>query len=159
MITAAIAFALIAAPVEEPLAAGTSVSFRAQTIDGKAVSSDVLKGKKSVIVLWGPWSAQSSRALELAENFRDKYGAKIRVVALTSWDTLPNTQSFITENPRLRMDFWWDPAGKNTAESIAVKVFRTHKFPTLYVLDKDLRVVGGFVGFKPGDDIGSLIEN
>jgi hypothetical protein len=52
---------------------------------------------------------------------------------------------------------WLDPAEKNAGESIAVKVFNTRRFPSVYVLEAQQKVVGSFLGYKPGDDVAGLI--
>lgn len=146
----------IGLPPQAPI--GKDVSFKARTLQGAEVSTQVLRGKPSLIVLWGPWSAQSSRALEIAQAVKEKYGTKLRVIAVTTWDTEANTVSFLRQNAHLKFEFWLDPAEKNTAESIAVKVFESRKFPSIFVLNGAMKLVGGFVGFKPGDDLDELIR-
>jgi hypothetical protein len=56
------------------------------------------------------------------------------------------------------MEVWLDPAEKNATESIAVKAFKTRRFPSVYVLDSQQKVVGSFLGYKPGDDVAGLID-
>lgn len=137
---------------DRPLPPGTEVRFQAQTLDGQAVRSDSLRGRPTLLALWGTWSPQSARSLEVVRGMQEKFGKRgLRVVALASWDTKENVSAFKGENPQLKFEFWWDPAARDTSGSIAVKTFKTRRFPTFYVLDRNARVVQGFVGFKPKD--------
>lgn len=143
---------------DQALAPGTKLAFRAQTLAGAEVGADDLIGRPTVLILWGPWSAPSSRALEVGRALKERYGERVRYVALASWDTLQNVAAFRDANPTLDLEYWWDPAAKNTADSIAVKVFKTRRFPTVYVASRDARIVGGFVGFKASDDVAALVD-
>ena len=142
----------------EVLPVGADISFKAHTLAGAEMSAASLRGKPTLIVLWGPWNQKSYRAVEAADRMRDKYGAKLRVVALTCWDTARNTESFSQTYPKLHVEYWVDPAERDTDNSIAAKVFKTKRFPTIYVLDSSGKVVGGYVGFKPDDDLSKLID-
>jgi hypothetical protein len=157
MIVTLVAAAAVAAQ-GDVVEVGRTPSFRAVNLSGQAVSSEALKGRATLLILWGTWSAQSARALEIGQKMSDRFGARLRVVALGSWDTLENVRAFADSNKHLKNDFWCDPAGKNPAESIAVKVFGARRFPSVVVLDKSGRTVGGMIGYKPSDDIVPLIE-
>jgi hypothetical protein len=76
----------------EVLPAGADISFKAHTLNGTEISTATLRGKPTLIVLWGPWSQKSFRAVEAADRMRDKYGAKLRVVRLRA-GTRPATPS------------------------------------------------------------------
>ncbi len=137
---------------DRPPPPGTEIRFQAQALDGKVVRSDSLKGRPTLLALWGTWSPQSARSLEVVRGMQEKFGKRgLQVVALACWDTEASVSAFKRENPKLKFEFWWDPAARDTSASIAVKTFKTRRFPTFYVLDRNVRVVQGFVGFKPKD--------
>ncbi|MBA3726172.1 MAG: TlpA family protein disulfide reductase [Armatimonadetes bacterium] len=145
---------------EEPLAKGTAISFEAQTLRGAPIGTEDLKGKPTLIVLWGTsWMTGSLSALDEAERLHKKYGDKLRVVALSNYDVKKDVLSFAESNPGYKMEFWVDTSErKGHAVTIAAKVFKAKEFPSAYVLDKDCKVGGGIVGFKSGDNIEAFIR-
>jgi thioredoxin-like negative regulator of GroEL len=46
----------------------------------------------------------------------------------------------------------FDPAGKDRGASIASASYRVKSIPTLYVIDREGRIVDGLVGFLGDDD-------
>ena len=152
--------ALLAATIlispPDGLAVGERAVIEARTQAGAVVRSSSLAGKPAVVLLWGPWSNGSSRALvELSQlSATDK---RARFVALACWDEPDNVTKFLATVRGVTLEVWIDPAGKNPSESIAVKAFKTRRFPSVYVLDAQQRVVGSFLGYKPTDDVKSLI--
>jgi hypothetical protein len=151
----AVLAALLLSPVDG-LGIGEIVQFEAVTLAGKAVSSSVLEAKPSVVLLWGPWSAGSSRALvDISKLSNEDHRA--RFIGLASWDQPDNVRTFLNTLAGVDIEMWIDPAGKNPTDSIAVKVFKTRRFPSVYVLDRKQRVVGSFLSYKASDDVRSLI--
>jgi hypothetical protein len=150
-----IAATMLIAPVDG-LPVGERAVFEARSHQGAVVRSTSLAGKPAVIVLWGPWSNGSARALVELTNL-SKTHPKARFVALASWDEPKNVTSFLATVRGVDLEMWLDPAEKNAGESIAVKVFNTRRFPSVYVLDSQQKVVGSFLGYKPGDDVAGLI--
>lgn len=151
--------ALLAAVAFSPvdgLDVGIRVDFTANTLSGSPIASSKLAGKPTVLLLWGPWSNGSSRALvDLTKLSRtDK---RARFVALASWDEPENVKGFLATLSGVDLEMWVDPAQKKVAESIAVKVFKTRRFPSVYVLDSKQQVVGSFLGYKAADDVAGLI--
>lgn len=153
-----LAFAALAL-IQEPLGVGQPVAFEARRLDGSTVSApEALRGTPTMLLLWGPWSPQSGRALEAGVKMRDRYGARLQVIALTCWDTRANTVAFLEENKSITLTAWWDPAEKSTADSIAMKVFRVKRFPSVFLLDRNARVAASFVPYKPSDDLAAAID-
>ncbi|MEO7454300.1 MAG: redoxin family protein [Fimbriimonadales bacterium] len=151
-----LAATMILSPVDG-LAVGAQAVFEARSQPGAVVRSSSLTGKPSVILLWGPWSNGSARALVALSNL-SKTQRKARFIALASWDEPKNVTSFLATVRGVDLEIWIDPAGKNATESIAVKAFKTRRFPSVYVLNSRQMVVGSFLGYKPGDDIAGLID-
>ncbi len=145
-------FSLLLAPqaeVDNPLPPGTAIEFAAQTMTGNSVSSNTLKGAACVILVWGAWSQPSVRTLDLARELRVG-GRKIRFIALASWDTKDAVAAAL-ETDKSGAEVWWDPAGRDRQDSIATKVFKTRRFPTIYVMNSSMLVLKGFVGYRATD--------
>lgn len=148
--------AAVALAPADGLAVGERAIFQAQTMAGTAVAASSLSAKPTVIILWGPWSSGSARTLvDLTRTA--KADTRARFVALASWDEPDNVKKFLATVSGIDLEVWTDPAMKNASESIAVRVFMTRRFPSVYVLDRGQRVVGSFLGYKPSDDIAGLI--
>ncbi|MDQ2986445.1 MAG: redoxin family protein [Armatimonadota bacterium] len=151
--------ALLAAVAFNPidgLAVGDRVAFTANTLSGASIASSKLTGRPTVLVLWGPWSHGSSRALVDLTNL-SRTDKRARFVGLASWDEPANVKGFLATVSGVDLEMWVDPAQKNVSDSIAVKVFKTRRFPSVYVLDSTQQVVGSFLGYKSTDDVAALI--
>ena len=149
-----VAATLLLTPVDG-LAVGERAVFEARTQQGALVRSSSLN-RPTVLLLWGPWSNGSSRALVELSNLK-KSETRPRYVALASWDEAGNVRDFLATVQGVDMEIWLDPAEKNATESIAVKTFKTRRFPSVYVLDSQQRVVGSFLGYKGSEDVRSLV--
>ena len=149
-----LAATLVLAPADG-LAVSERAVFEARTQQGAVVRSASLN-RPTVLLLWGPWSNGSSRALVELSNLK-KSEPRPRYIALASWDEPGNVREFLATLQGVDMEIWLDPAQKNATESIAVKAFKTRRFPSVYVLDGQQRVVGSFLGYKPSDDVRGLI--
>jgi thioredoxin-like negative regulator of GroEL len=154
MVTLLAAVALL--PPLDGLAVGEKVVFEARNQQGTVVRSASLN-RPTVLLLWGPWSNGSARALVEISNLK-KADPRPRYVALASWDEPDNVTEFLATVQGVDLDIWLDPAQKNASESIAVKAFKTRRFPSVYVLDRQQRVAGSFLGYKPTDDVKSLVS-
>jgi hypothetical protein len=153
MVTLLAAAALLA-PLDG-LAVGERAMFEARTQQGAVVRSASLN-RPTVLLLWGPWSNGSARALVELSNLK-KSEPRPRYIALASWDEPGNVTEFLATVQGVDLEIWLDPAQKNATESIAVRAFKTRRFPSVYVLDRQQRVVGSFLGYKPTDDVKGLI--
>ncbi len=147
--------------VDQPIAPGTSLDFRVESLEGKPVNSSSFKGKPLLVALWGTWSPPSSRALEIAQALHEDFGQKgLKVVSIACWDNKNNVLGFKRANANLTFEFLIDPAGSDTESSVAVQVFKTRRFPTFYVIEKQGKVVQGFLGARAVNkpDIAAAIQ-
>jgi hypothetical protein len=148
--------ATLAVVPADGLAVGERPVFEARTMSGQVVRSTSLTAKPTVVVLWLPSSPKSSRALvDLSRLAKRESGA--RFIALACWDGADSAKSFMATLTGVDLETWLDPAEKNASESIAVKAFKTRRFPSVYVLDRGQRVVGSYLDYKPRDDVAALI--
>ncbi len=148
--------AAVAMVQADGLAVGERAEFEAKTIAGALVVSSTLTAKPTVLVLWGPWSSGSARTLVDLTRLA-KADNRARFVALASWDEPENVRAFLATVSGVDLEVWTDPAMKDASASIAVRIFKTRRFPSVFVLDRSQRVVGSFVGYKASDDIGGLV--
>lgn len=137
------------AEMDKPLPIGTPIEFSARTLEGAEVESSSLKGAPSVVILWGSWSQPSVRALEIGPVIAKQF-PRVKVIALASGDDRDAAAKSAAAT-NLDLTFWWDPAGRNRENLIATTVFKTRRFPTIYVLDSQVKVVAGFLGYKSAD--------
>ena len=147
--------ALVMAPLDG-LPVGEVATFTARSLEGKEIVSASLTTKPTVILLWGPWSAGSSRALTDMSKLADQ-DRRATIVGLASWDDAENVRSFLNTLAGVNIEMWADPAGKDPSASIAVRTFRTKRFPSVYVLDRRQRVVGSFLSYRGTEDVRALI--
>jgi len=148
--------AAVALTPADGLAVGERAVFDATTLAGAPVASTSLTARPTVILLWGPWSGGSARTLvDLSRMARTDVRA--RFVALASWDEPGNVKKFLEAVSGVDLEIWTDPAKKDASASIATRVFKTRRFPSVFVLDRGQRVVGSYLSYKPSDDLGVLI--
>lgn len=145
----ALTIAAAQSDIDRPLPAGTQIEFSAQTLAGSAVETKSLLGRPTVFILWGSWSQPSIRVLQLGPEIKREFPT-VKIVGLSTGDTREEAGRAARDSG-VEIVFWWDPAGRDRENSIATKVFRTRRFPTIYVLDSDMKVVKGFLGFRPSD--------
>lgn len=143
------------ADIDRPLPAGTTIEFSAQTLAGSVVETKSLLGTPTVFILWGSWSQPSTRALQLGPEIRREFPT-VKTIGLATGDSREDAQRAAVA-AEVDIIFWWDPSGKDRDNSIATKVFKTRRFPTVYVLDSNMKVVRGFLGYRPSDK-DSLVE-
>jgi hypothetical protein len=150
--------AAVALAPTDGLAVGERAVFEAKTMAGASVLSSTLTAKPTVLVLWGPWSSGAARALVDLSRVA-KTDTRARFVALATWDEPENVKKFLATVSGVDLEVWTDPAMKDASDSIAVRVFKTRRFPSVYVLDRSQRVSGSFLGYKASDDIvGSITK-
>src|SRR5688572_10014145 len=117
-----LAATLFLTPVDG-LAIGERPVFEARTQQGAVIRSAALTGKPTVLLLWGPWSNGSARALVDLTNL-SKADPRARFIALATWDEPNNVREFLATVTGVDIEIWLDPARKNATESIAVKMFK-----------------------------------
>src|SRR5688500_5209709 len=105
-----LAATLVLAPADG-LPVGERAVFEARTQQGAVVRSASLT-RPTVLLLWGPWSNGSSRALVELSNLK-KADPRPRYIALASWDEPGNVREFLATVQGVDMEIWLDPAQKN----------------------------------------------
>ncbi len=130
------------------LAAGTlAPDFKVQGADGKEVKLSDFKGR---VVVVGFWATNRGPAEALQNAFLQYQDLGLTVLGVGSGSSKDDFEKWVTKTKEtLAYPLVWDPAGTNRAEGVAQKVFGIGAFPATGVIDREGKVVGGFVGFGP----------
>jgi thiol-disulfide isomerase/thioredoxin len=134
----------VAFPVRAAEKAPLVFSFSLQTLDGKTLTRDNLKGKVVVLDFWATWCIPCIKGLpELKELRQKNSGRPLVIVSVSGDDSEKTVKDFVTKN---RMD-WpqvWDGSMK------AASAFRVNSLPTYIVLDHEGRIAYRQNGWAPG---------
>lgn len=113
------------------------------------------RGKIVVLDFWATWCIPCIRSMPHVQKTIEKAngGADIVWLGVCVWDDLPSFKRWVPLNDK-KYNFTkvFDPAGKDKAASIASKLYKVTGIPTLYVIDREGRVVDGMTGYLGDDD-------
>lgn len=118
--------------------------FSLQTLDGKTVTRDSLKGKVVLLDFWATWCGPCLKALPELKDLRQKNAGQPLVIVSVSVDEDKKTvQDFASKNG---MDWLqaWDGQMK------AVSAFRVSSFPSYVILDSEGHIAYRQQGWAPG---------
>ncbi|MFY9728430.1 MAG: TlpA disulfide reductase family protein, partial [Bryobacteraceae bacterium] len=123
--------------------------FRLAALDGRSLSPADFRGKKLVVSFWASWCGPCRMELPaLAKFYRQthKSDADYEIVSINIDDDRAAAQAAATE---LKVPFpvLLDPTSKTSG------TYGVGAIPTLFVIDKDGKVLHGQVGFAPGFEI------
>jgi thiol-disulfide isomerase/thioredoxin len=141
------------------LAAGTPApDFVALKPDGSELRLSDYRGKTVILDFWATWCGPCIRAMPFLENlYQQSKDQDVVVLGVCVWDTKEAFDKWQVE-PRVRTSFpkAFDPAGRNpdnhNADSIAKLHYNVSGIPTMYVIDRDGKVVEGILGFRGETD-------
>jgi thiol-disulfide isomerase/thioredoxin len=124
--------------------------FSLQTLDGRTVTRDSLKGKVVLLDFWATWCAPCLKALPELKDLRQKNAGQPLVIVSVSVDEDKKiVQEFASRNG---MDWvqTWDGQMK------AVSAFRVDSFPSYVILDSEGRIAYRQKGWSPGRSAAAL---
>ena len=123
--------------------------------DGGEMRFSELRGQVVILDFWAPWCGPCKASMpaldQLYQEVRDQ---GVTVLGLCVWDTRAAFDKWIA-SPQVKTTYplAFDPAGRDTAnnnaDSIASKLYNVTGIPTFYIVDRDGKVAGAFVGNSP----------
>lgn len=143
------------APRPALLATGSKAPvFTAEANGGGSVQLSDYKGKILILDFWATWCGPCQASMphieKVYEGVKDK---GVAVLALCVWDDKKAYEGWIpTHKDKFTFPLAFDPAGRATKDSIAMKLFNVSGIPTTYIIDKDGNVADAIVGFGGADD-------
>jgi thiol-disulfide isomerase/thioredoxin len=125
-------------------------AFSLQTLDGKTVTRDSLKGKVVLLDFWATWCIPCLKALPELKDLRKKNANQPLVIVSVSVDDDKKTvQDFASRNGMDWLQAW-------DGEMRAVSAFRVDSFPSYVLLDADGRIAYRQRGWSPGRSAAAL---
>jgi len=130
------------------LAAGTvAPDFTVVGADGKDIRLADFKGKVLVVGFWAP---NRGPAEGLQNAFLQYQALGVAVLGVCSGGTREEFDAWVAKTKEtLAYPIAWDAAGRARSESVSQTKFGLGVYPATGVIDREGRVVGGFVGFGP----------
>jgi len=137
-----------------PVEAGQlAPDFTAYTPDDKETKLSKYKGKVVILDFWATWCGPCQVSMPGLEKIYQQIKKKgVVVLSLNTWDQKADFKSWVKENSgkKYHFNFVRDPAeGDHDAirkASIAKTLYKVIGIPTMYVIDRDGKVVGSLIG-------------
>ncbi len=122
--------------------------------DGQAMRLSDFRGKLVLLDIWATWCgpciASMPHQSELAEKFAND---GLIILAVCASDTRANYDGWVQRNrDKYKFVTAHDPAGRNWPESVFNTHYGVSGFPTLFLIDRDGRIVGMTTGGGPSEN-------
>lgn len=152
--TTKVAAELVAKP-KPLLASGTAVpDFKAVAWGGASVQPANYKGKVLIVDFWATWCGPCQASMpHLEKVYQAVKGKNVDVVAICVWDEKAAYEKWVPANQsKYSFPLAFDPAGNDTPNSIAAKLFHVNGIPTTYIIGSDGKIIDSVVGYDSKGD-------
>lgn len=115
-------------------------TWKLHALDGTPHTLAQYKGKKTLLFFWAPWCTVCHLESDNIKAIKRFYGQDVHVVSVAlAYEKTPDVQAFIKKHD---IDYTVLLGNKTTQ-----RAYNISAFPTLYVLDEQLRVEHTIVGY------------
>jgi thiol-disulfide isomerase/thioredoxin len=128
--------------------------FTVDRFGGGTLKLSELRGKTVVLDFWATWCIPCIRSMpHVQKTIAKAKGGEIVWLGVCVWDDRPAFDRWVPANDtKYNFTKVFDPAAKDKAASIAGKLYQVTGIPTLYVIDREGRIVEGMMGYLGDDD-------
>ncbi len=114
----------------------------------QTLSLSSLKGQVVLIDFWASWCRPCKKTMPHIQELRQTLGPKgLTVLSINTWDSAPRMGAFLKAHPQYTSTFLYDAQPANA--SVASSKYHVWGIPTVYVIGRDGKVAGAFIGDDP----------